>query len=133
MKLSKGQERLVRYVAACLLKQGKYSIDAAGRCVYRSTDGTSKCGIGHLIPDTYYRSSMESYSAGAITRTGPLSEHIVGKYGSDAVNYTFLDAVQCLLHDDRVRPPVSIPMLIPDDAVKVVREFMENCSISELE
>ena len=127
MKLSEGQERLVRDVAACLLKQGKYSVDAAGKCVYRSADGTLKCGIGHLIPDAYYSPSMESYSAGALTRTGPLAEYIVGKYGSDAVNYTFLDTVQYRLHDNRVGrslPLRFLPLLTPDDAVKEISRYL---------
>lgn len=41
-----------------LLKQGKKSEDEDGLCVYRAPDG-SKCAVGMLIKDEYYRGTME--------------------------------------------------------------------------
>lgn len=48
-----------------VIDQGRPAYDdAADSCMYRGPDGT-KCGIGHSIPNSKYRKSMENRGASA--------------------------------------------------------------------
>lgn len=51
------QEAFNRAVAG-VIKQGRPSVDAAGRCLYRGPDGL-RCAVGWLIPDELYEPEME--------------------------------------------------------------------------
>ena len=41
-----------------LMKQGRFSSDSDGRCLYRGPEGT-KCAIGSMIPDELYKKGLE--------------------------------------------------------------------------
>ena len=57
MKTMDNQE-IMETVAKHLLKQGRRSLDADGRCMYRAPNG-DKCAVGCLLPDDLYDVSFE--------------------------------------------------------------------------
>lgn len=49
---------MLDHIEQKLLEQGCVSKNSHGNCAYRGVNGV-KCGIGHIIPDSVYRSGMD--------------------------------------------------------------------------
>ena len=51
-------QELFDKIKSHLLKQGRRSLNAEGKCAYRSADG-AQCAVGCLIKDEHYDPSLE--------------------------------------------------------------------------
>ena len=56
------EQKIFNDVCKHLIKQGQPSLSDENLCMYRGNGGT-KCAVGFLIKDEYYRSTMEGKSA----------------------------------------------------------------------
>lgn len=56
-------------VATHIIKQGKPSVNASGRCMYRGEDDTM-CAVGALIPDEVYHDDIEDLLPNELIENG---------------------------------------------------------------
>lgn len=90
------KQELFNEVYTKLAIQGKASMginpDGGNMCAYRGPDGL-KCGIGHLIPDSLYKETIEGRTANHPDVKFLLNERY------QKVNPSFLSGIQYDLHD----------------------------------
>jgi hypothetical protein len=84
----KSEQELYDYIGTFLIKQGKQSKNGDG-CIYRGPNGT-KCAVGCVISDHYYRKRMDNdgYSALEMIKSFKLPKffHKFDKFLDDAQN-----------------------------------------------